>query len=215
MALKVMIADDHSLMREGIKQLLEFDGQIEVIAQAADGNECLSLLEDGITPDILLLDINMPNMNGIDVLTTLRNKKSSLKIIMLTVHSEVEYLVKAVDIGADGYILKDSGSEELKEAINKVMSGSSLIQPSLIPALNSRLINRDIDKEKIDSLTKREVEILKQIAGGRFNKEIADNLNITERTVKNHISNLFKKIDVNDRTQAAVFAIRNNLVELY
>lgn len=215
MALKVMIADDHSLMREGIKQLLEFDGQIEVIAQAADGNECLSLLEDGITPDILLLDINMPNMNGIDVLTTLRNKKSSLKIIMLTVHSEVEYLVKAVDIGADGYILKDSGSEELKEAINKVMSGSSFIQPSLIPALNSRLINRDIDKEKIDSLTKREVEILKQIAGGRFNKEIADNLNITERTVKNHISNLFKKIDVNDRTQAAVFAIRNNLVELY
>ena len=215
MALKVMIADDHSLMREGIKQLLEFDGQIEVIAQAADGNECLSLLEDGITPDILLLDINMPNMNGIDVLTTLRNKKSSLKIIMLTVHSEVEYLVKAVDIGADGYILKDSGSEELKEAIYKVMSGSSFIQPSLIPALNSRLINRDIDKEKIDSLTKREVEILKQIAGGRFNKEIADNLNITERTVKNHISNLFKKIDVNDRTQAAVFAIRNNLVELY
>lgn len=215
MALKVMIVDDHSLMRDGIKQLLEFDGQIEVVAQAADGNECLSILEDGVSPDVLLLDINMPNMNGIDVLSTLKNKKTSMKIIMLTVHSEVEYLVKAVDIGADGYILKDSNSEELKAAINKVVGGSSFIQPNLIPALNSRLINRDIDKEKINSLTKREVEILKQIAGGRFNKEIADNLNITERTVKNHISNLFKKIDVNDRTQAAVFAIRNNLVELY
>ncbi len=215
MALKVMIADDHSLMREGIKQLLEFDGQIEVIAQAADGNECLSILEDGVNPDILLLDINMPNMNGIDVLTQLRNKNSTIKILMLTVHSEVEYLVKAVDIGADGYVLKDSGSEELKEAIYKIMEGGSYIQANLIPALNSRLINRDIDKEKIESLTKREVEILKQIAGGRFNKEIADNLDITERTVKNHISNLFKKIDVNDRTQAAVFAIRNNLVELY
>ncbi len=214
MAIKVMLADDHSLIREGIKQLLEFDGSIEVVAQAADGNETLSVL-DHVTPDILLLDINMPNMNGIDVLQALKKKKTSMKILILTVHSEVEYLVKAVDIGADGYVLKDSGSDELKEAIHHVMEGDSYIQPSLIPALNSRLINRDIDKEKIESLTKREIEILKQIAGGRFNKEIADNLDITERTVKNHISNLFKKIDVNDRTQAAVFAIRNNLVELY
>ncbi len=214
MAIKVMIADDHSLIREGIKQLLEFDGSIEVIAQAADGMECINVL-DSCKPDILLLDINMPNMNGLDVLSELKRKRSDLKILILTVHNEVEYLVKAMDTGADGYVLKDSGSAELKDAIFKVMEGTQVVEPSLVPALNSRLINRDIDKEKIDSLTKREVEILKQIAGGRFNKEIAESLNITERTVKNHISNLFKKIDVNDRTQAAVFAIRNNLVNLY
>ncbi len=214
MAIKVMIADDHSLIREGIKQLLEFDGSIEVIAQAADGMECINVL-DSCKPDILLLDINMPNMNGLDVLSELKRKRSDLKILILTVHNEVEYLVKAMDTGADGYVLKDSGSAELKDAIFKVMDGTQVVEPSLVPALNSRLINRDIDKEKIDSLTKREVEILKQIAGGRFNKEIAESLNITERTVKNHISNLFKKIDVNDRTQAAVFAIRNNLVNLY
>ena len=214
MAIKVMLADDHSLIREGIKQLLEFDGSIEIIAQAADGMECINVL-DNHNPDILLLDINMPNMNGMEVLAELKKKRPELKILILTVHSEVEYLVKAVDVGADGYILKDSGSAELKAAINKIMAGEKIIQPNLIPALNSRLINRDLDKEKIDSLTKREVEILKQIAGGRFNKEIADSLDITERTVKNHISNLFKKIDVNDRTQAAVFAIRNNLVNLY
>ena len=212
--INVMLTDDHVLIREGIKHLLEFDGSIKVIEEANDGVECLEKLRK-VTPDVLLLDINMPNMNGIEVLEELRNNNSSVKVLMLTVHSEVEYLVKAVDIGANGYILKDSGSVELKKAINAIVNDESYIQANLIPALNSRLINRDIDKEKLDSLTKRELEILTQVAGGMFNKEIAINLNISERTVKNHISNIFKKIDVSDRTQAAVFAIRNNIVRLY
>lgn len=214
MSVKVMLADDHALMREGIKHLLEFDGSIEVIDEANNGKECLEKLEK-IEPDILLLDINMPDMNGIEVLEELKKQNKNIKILMLTVHSEVEYLIKAIDIGANGYILKDSGSLELKQAINVIMTDGSYIQPSLLPALNSRLINRDIDKEKLESLTKREIEILTQVAGGMFNKEIANNLDISERTVKNHISNIFKKIDVSDRTQAAVFAIKNNVVKLY
>ena len=214
MSIKVMLTDDHALMREGIKHLLEFDGSIEVIEEASDGIECLQKLEK-IHPDILLLDINMPEMNGIEVLEELKRREDPLKVLILTVHSEVEYLVKAVDIGANGYILKDSGSSELKQAINVIMSGESYIQPSLLPALNSRLINRDVDQDKLQTLTKREFEILTQVAGGMFNKEIAVNLNISERTVKNHISNIFRKIDVLDRTQAAVFAIRNNIVKLY
>ena len=212
--INVMLADDHVLIREGIKQLLEFDGSMKVIAEASDGIECLEKLKN-VKPDILLLDINMPNMNGIDVLKELKEKNDPLKVLILTVHSEVEYLVKAVDIGANGYILKDSGSAELKQAINAVIDEGSYIQPNLIPALNSRLINRDMYREKLASLTKREVEILTQVACGMFNKEIAVNLNISERTVKNHISNIFKKIDASDRTQAAVFAIRNNIVNLY
>lgn len=212
--INVMLADDHVLIREGIKQLLEFDGSMKVIAEASDGIECLEKLKN-VKPDIILLDINMPNMNGIDVLKELKEKNDPLKVLILTVHSEVEYLVKAVDIGANGYILKDSGSAELKQAINAVIDEGSYIQPNLIPALNSRLINRDMDREKLASLTKREVEILTQVACGMFNKEIAVNLNISERTVKNHISNIFKKIDASDRTQAAVFAIRNNIVNLY
>lgn len=212
--INVMLADDHVLIREGIKQLLEFDGSMKVIAEASDGIECLEKLKN-VKPDILLLDINMPNMNGIDVLKELKEKNDPLKVLILTVHSEVEYLVKAVDIGANGYILKDSGSAELKQAINAVIDEGSYIQPNLIPALNSRLINRDMDREKLASLTKREVEILTQVACGMFNKEIAVNLNISERTVKNHISNIFKKIDASDRTQVAVFAIRNNIVNLY
>lgn len=215
MSIKVMITDDHSLMREGIKQLLEFDGSIEVVAEAGNGEECLKLLQE-VKPEVLLLDINMPVMNGIETLQVMKDKKmDDIKVLILTVHNEVEYLVKAVDIGVDGYILKDSGSVELKKAINAVLEGENYIQPSLIPALNSRLISRDTDKEKIDSLTKRELEVLVQVANGMFNKEIATSLDISERTVKNHISNIFKKIEVSDRTQAAVFAIRNDIIKLF
>ena len=214
MSIRVMLADDHILMREGIRQLLEFDGSIEVVGEVSDGEECLKMLPI-INPEVLLLDINMPKMNGVEVLTEIRKQKMPVKVLILTVHNEVDYLVKAVDIGVDGYIVKDSESSELKKAINCLVKGESYIQPSLIPLLNSRLVTRDSDKEKIESLTKRELEVLIQVANGMFNKEIATNLKISERTVKNHISNIFKKIDVNDRTQAAVFAIKNDIIKLY
>ncbi len=214
MKTKVMIADDHNLIREGIKQLLEFDGSMEIVAEASNGIDCLEKIET-VDVEILLLDINMPEMNGLEVLEEIKNRKIDIKVLILTVHNELEYLIKAVDIGADGYILKDSESTELKRAIHSVLSGENYIQASLIPALNNRLANRDIDKDKIDSLTTREMEVLIQVANGMSNKEIATNLNISERTVKNHISNIFKKTDVSDRTQAAVFAIKNNIITLF
>lgn len=214
MKTKVMIADDHNLIREGLKQLLEFDGSMEIIAEASNGVECLDRLKN-VLPDILLLDINMPEKNGLEVLEEIKKENIAIKVLILTVHNELEYLLRAVDMGVDGYIMKDSESAELKRAINTVMSGENYIQASLIPALNNRLVNRDIDKDKIDLLTSRELEVLIQIANGMINKEIATNLNISERTVKNHISNIFKKIDVSDRTQAAVFAIKNNIITLF
>lgn len=208
-----MIADDHELIREGLKQLLELEGDIEVVSEAGNGVECLEKLKK-TDPDVLLLDINMPKQNGIEVLQKIRNRNRNTKVLILTVHNEVEYLVKAVDIGVNGYLMKDSSSEELRKAIYSVMNNENYIQPSLIPLLNSRLVARDIDKEKIDSLTRREMEVLINISNGMSNKEIAIHMSISERTVKNHISNIFKKIDVSDRTQAAVFAIRNNLIKL-
>ena len=214
MSIKVIIADDHVLIREGIKQILEFDGKIEVVAEAADGIECLQILRK-VKTDLLLLDINMPNMDGIQVLEQLKKNKIKVKVLILTIHNEVEYLLKAVDIGVDGYIMKDAESAELKKAINSIVAGESYIQPSLIPSLNSRLVNRDVDQEKIKSLTKRELQVLIQVADGKFNKEIAANLKISERTVKNHMSNILKKIDASDRTQAAVFAIKNNLIQIF
>lgn len=214
MSIKVMLADDHVLIREGIRQLLEFDGSIEVVDEANDGEECIEKLKT-TQAEVLLLDINMPKKNGIEVLEEIRKKGLDIKVLILTVHNQVEYLIKAVDIGVDGYLLKDSESSELKKAIHIVLSGESYIQPTLVPVLNSRLVSRDNDRDKIESLTKRELEVLIQVASGRFNKEIAMSLDISERTVKNHISNIFKKIDVVDRTQAAVFAIKNDLIKLY
>ncbi len=211
--IKVMIADDHNLMREGIKQLLEFDGSIKVIAEASNGIECLDKVKQ-FEPDVLLLDINMPEKNGLEVLEELKSEKTKTKILILTVHNEIEYLIKAIDIGVDGYILKDSESAELKKAIYTVINGENYIQASLIPMLNNRLLKKDIDKDKIESLTSRELEVLIQVTNGMANKEIATSLNISERTVKNHISNIFKKIEVSDRTQAAVFAIKNNIIQL-
>ena len=172
MAVNVMITDDHSMIREGLKQLLELEGDFKVVAEAADGVECISKLEE-VTPDVLLLDINMPNMNGLEVLKKMKEKKIKVKVLVLTIHSEVEYLLKAVDIGVNGYLLKDSESAELKKAINAVVNGDNYIQPSLIPVLNAKMIDRDKDVVKIESLTRRELEVLKNLSYGMYNKEIA------------------------------------------
>lgn len=209
--IEIIIADDHMMIREGLKQLLELDGTMKVIAEANDGEECLNLLNKKIHPDILLLDINMPKKNGIEVLEHIKQNKIPVKVLILTVHNEVEYLLKAVDIGIDGYLLKDSSYDELKEAIDVVISGNTYIQPSLLPALNESMEDYALDKEKIEWLTKRELDVLQLISKGCSNKKISDELKISERTVKNHISHIFRKIDVEDRTQAAVFAIRNKI----
>ncbi len=213
MNIKVMLVDDHAMMREGIKQLLEFDGSITVIEEASNGQDCLNKLKT-VKPDVVLLDINMPKMNGIEVLEYIRSKKMNVNVLMLTVHNEVDYLVKAINIGANGYILKDSEINDLKKAIITIVNGETYIQPELIPALKEGLTVLDSDKEKLALLTDREIEVLKQVVFGLLNKEIASNLEISERTVKNHISNIFKKLQVSDRTQAAVFAIKNDLVKI-
>lgn len=213
MSIRIIIADDHSMVREGIKQLLELDDNLVVVDEAADGIEAIEKVE-AEKPDVLLLDINMPNMNGIDALKNIRQKGLDVKVLILTIHNEVEYLMKAVEVGCDGYVLKDSDSNLLKKAIYTIHSGEQFVQPSLTPALNAGMALKAAADDKLSELTRREIEVLKLIAEGLFNKEIAAKLDISERTVKNHVSNIFKKIDVSDRTQAAVFAIKNNLVDL-
>lgn len=211
--IRVLIADDHKMVREGLRRILEFDGEIQVIDEADNGEECIKKIRSS-KPDIILLDINMPVMNGIEALQEIRKKKLKTKVIILTVHNEIEYLLRAVDIGIDGYVLKDSDAHELIRAVTSVYEGDKFIQPSLIPLLNSKLIARDLDAERLEQLSKREIEVLKLVAVGMFNKEIGVELGISERTVKNHLSSIFKKIDSSDRTQAAVFAIRNGLVDI-
>lgn len=213
--IKVMISDDHCMVREGLKQLLELDGDIEVIGEAGDGVTCLNMMKT-YRPEVLLLDINMPQMNGLNVLKTLKEHKCPSKILMLTIHNEIEYLERAIQLGVDGYVLKDSDSSILKKAIVSVYRGERFIQNELVPILMEKLDNVDkVDDDDNQILTRREIEVLKLLTEGLFNKEIAYHLSISEKTVKNHVSNIFKKIGVSDRTQAAVYAIKNNLVDLF
>lgn len=211
--IQIMMADDHLMVREGVKALLEIDGDIKVVAQANDGVECLKMLEE-ICPDVLLLDINMPKLDGLAVLETIKQTKPHVKVIVLTIHNEGDYLYKAYEKGADGYVLKDSGSDILKRAIRIVHQGEQYIEPILMPKLRERIENKNNPDKKEDKLSKREFEILKLVAVGMYNKEIADQLSISEKTVKNHMSSIFRKIKVSDRTQAAVYAIRHNYVRL-
>lgn len=210
MAIRILLSDDHKMVREGLKQLLELENEFEIVAESGDGFECLNYANK-LNPDIVLLDINMPNLDGLQVLRIMKQQKMNSKVIILTIHNEMDYMMKALDLGCEGYILKDSDFDTLKRAILAVYKGDTYIEPTLVPYLNSSLAQRDLISDKVNDLTKREIEILQMIASGYLNKEIASSLNISERTVKNHVSNIFKKIGVSDRTQAAVFAIKNNI----
>ena len=215
--INVMIADDHVLVREGLKQLLELETDIDVIAQAGDGKEAVEQALE-YTPDVVLLDINMPRMNGIEVLRRFKDLGVKSKVIMLTIHEDKEYLFETMKIGANGYVLKDSDSDSLIKAIKGVNNGETYIQPSISSLLVEDMDRKDNESNKellkIKSLTKREYEVLTLIAEGLSNRSIADKLYISEKTVKNHVSSILKKLEVNDRIQAAIFAFKTNIKKI-
>lgn len=211
--ISIVIADDHKMVREGIKQLLELETSFVVVGEASDGYECLNVVNK-VNPDIVLLDINMPNLDGLQTLRIMRQQGMSNKVILLTINNDTDYVIRAMEYKCNGYVLKDSDFDTLKNAITLVEEGETYIEPSLTTDINSNLVKREVVKEKLEELTVREVEVLKMLSKGLLNKEIAATLNISERTVKNHVSNIFKKINVSDRTQAAVFAIRHNIVDI-
>ena len=210
--IEVLIADDHALLCQGLKQIIELESDIDVIGIAVDGEDTIRKVEE-LKPDVILLDINMPNMNGIQTLRRLRDIGSDVKIIMLTFHEEPEYLFQTLNMGANGYVLKDAESDSLIKAIRDVYEGHSYIHPTLSNASMHKDTKGQIFNKK-DHLTKREYEVLVLIADGKNNREIADDLFISEKTVKNHVSNIFKKIKVSDRTQAAIYAYKNSMKSL-
>lgn len=213
--IKVIIADDHALIREGLKKLLELEPTIEVVALAVDGKSAIEMV-DRHEPDIVLLDINMPNMNGIECLKVLKKDYKETKVIMLTIHEDAEYLIETVNMGAEGYVLKDADVSQLIDAINKVVNGEIYIHPSLSGVLVKEYKRKEVTYNDLSKrrLTRRELEVLKLVAQGINNKEISETLFISEKTVKNHISSIFKKLNVNDRTQAALYAIKHNVTKI-
>lgn len=211
--IKVLIADDHSLVRQGIKQILELEEDIVVVAQAPNGEEAVKLAVE-YSPDVILMDINMPGMNGVQAIKEIKQKNLSSRIIVLTIHEDREYLFKTINMGAEGYVLKDSDSDVLIEAIRSVSKGQNYIQPNMTRELVkefNRVTLNEKDRENGTGLTSRELEVLGLIAEGMLNKEIATKLCISEKTVKNHVSNIFKKLKVGDRTQAAIYAFKHNI----
>lgn len=211
--ISVLIADDHSIVRQGLKQILELEKDITVIAQASNGGEAIKLAKE-CKPDVILMDINMPGINGLQAINELKQENTTSRIIVLTIHEDREYLFKTLQMGAEGYVLKDAETSVLISAIRSVYNGQSYIQPNLTKELVkefNRVTLHEKEKTEDNNLTSREIEVLGLIAEGMINKEIAKQLYISEKTVKNHVSNIFKKLDVSDRTQAAIYAFKHNI----
>lgn len=209
----ILIADDHSLMRQGLKQIIELEADMHVVGQATNGQEAIDMANQ-LKPDVILMDINMPIVNGLQAIKELKDNNISSKIIVLTIHEDREYLFKTLQMGAEGYVLKDAESNILLSAIRSVHNGQNYIQPNMTRELIkefTRITKHDKLRPQENPLSKREIEVLELIAEGMLNKQIAKKLFISEKTVKNHVSNIFKKLNVSDRTQAAIYALKHNI----
>ena len=207
----VIIVDDQTLFAEGIKSILISTGNFIVKGIASSGLECLGLIDKN-KPGLIIINSSIGEISGIDILKIIREHKMPIKILFISSEINVNVAIDALNYNVDGLILKNSSLSDFLSAINSIIEDNQFIHPLILDAVNSYLAQTDNCKKT--TLTKRETQILCMISAGYLNKEIGSELNISERTVKNHVSNLFKKIGVSDRTQAAVYAIKNNLVNI-
>ena len=206
--IRVMLVDDQNLVRKGVRSLLELSEDIEIVAEAADGAEAMRLLPE-IRPDVMLLDMRMPGMSGIDLLQTLQQQDAVPPTIILTTFDDDELVLAGIKAGARGYLLKDVSLEDLVGAVKTVAEGGSMVKPAVTQRLLKGLENLQTDFSSLDRpdpLTERETEILRLMAGGYSNKEIANSLGVAEGTIKNHVSNILSKMGVRDRTRAVLKA---------
>lgn len=211
--IKVLIADDHGLIRQGVKAFLAMDQSIQITGEAEDGASVFPLVK-AYAPDVVLMDVNMPGMTGLDVLLQLKANAPWVKVILLTVESDKKTLVKAIEIGADGYVLKGSSPKDLLESIYTVMRGDNYIDKALVSLLFQKVSHAPQKaKGAFDELTERECDILKCLAKGMNNQEIASTLFLSEKTVKNNCTRIFKKLEVKDRVQATIYALENDILK--
>ena len=215
MTIRVLLVDDQMLVREGIKSLLNLSDKVEVVGEAKDGSEVLSAIEN-CSPDIILLDLSMPKVDGIGTLQLLKDNKLQTPAIILTTFDDHEFILKGIQAGAKGYLLKDVSLETLIEGIETVHSGGSLMQPALTERLMQGLQGFKSDfeaPEMIEPLSPKELEVLGLMASGYSNKEISEALHKSEGTIKNHVSNLLAKLGVRDRTRAVLLAIEKGILQ--
>ena len=222
MSIKILIADDHALLRQGIKRVLNFEDDLEVVGEASEGQEALSRTLV-LQPDVLLIDLNMPGLSGIEVTKQLVAARVKTRIIALTVHDSDRYVLEMLRNGALGYILKDVEPTMLIKAIHVVANGGTFVYPKLAERIFGGLSDGADVKAKAremwrdgrgDRLTAREIDVLACIAKGFSNQDIAKALFVSEKTVKNHLTNIFRKLNVNDRTQALIYVLKHKIVSL-
>jgi two-component system, NarL family, response regulator DegU len=223
MTTKIAIIDDHQLFREGVKRILEFEKLFQVVAEGDDGCEAMKIVEE-FNPDVVIMDINMPHMNGVEATRCLVEKYPHTKVIILSIHDDENYVTHALQTGARGYLLKEMDGDALIEAVRVVADGGSYLHPKVTHSLVNeyrRLSNQTDNRTQtieirrpLHLLTRRECEVLQMLADGKSNRAVGESLFISEKTVKNHVSNLLQKMNVNDRTQAVVYAIKNGWVEV-
>ncbi len=216
--IKVLIADDHRVVREGLAAILKTKENIVVVGEAQDGQEAVEKARS-LLPDVVLMDVSMPRMTGVEATRQLKREFPHMGIIALTMYDEQQYIFDLVRAGATGYLLKDTDSAQIVEAIRAVYRGESLIHPSVASKILAEFSLMSQKKGKKAAwvehdLSEREITVLKLVAEGKTNKEIANVLDLSEKTVKNHVRNIFHKLQVYDRTQAAILAIRKGLIEL-
>jgi DNA-binding NarL/FixJ family response regulator len=211
--ISILLVDDHAILRDGLKNILSFEDDIRVVGEAISGEEALKLTEE-LSPDVIIMDINLPGMNGVETTAVIKAKNPVARILVLTMYTHDEYLMSALKAGADGYLLKDAPSEHVVDAINAVYRGESMITPSMTKKLvNIHLQQTQVKKDE-SNLTDREQEVLVGLVEGLSNKEIADKLFISDKTVKIHVSKIFKKLEVKSRSQAVIYAVQNHLVSM-
>ncbi|MCP8617791.1 response regulator [Salirhabdus salicampi] len=211
--INVMLVEDHAVLRDGLKKIIDMAEDLTVISEAVTGEQAVRKLAHH-RPDVILMDINMPGKNGIEVTKIIKEKYPQVKILILTMHDHEEYFLAAIRHGADGYMLKESPSEQVIEAIRSVFTGESVVHPSLMKTLVSFHRQQNEERVRKDELTVREKEVLTCLVKGLSNKEIGKRLFISEKTVKIHVSKIFKKLNVKSRSQVVLYAMQKQLVPI-
>ncbi|MBM7787394.1 response regulator [Tenggerimyces flavus] len=205
--IRVVVVDDHQVVRHGLRTFLDIQDDIEVIGEAGDGNEAVEQI-CALSPDVVLLDLKLPTVDGVETLRMLRDRGNTAKVLILTSFTEPTSVVPALRAGASGYLFKDVDPEALAQAVRAVHAGQVLLEPEVAAAL----VSGDGRSDRSTSLTEREREVLAEIARGRSNREIARALVLSEKTVKTHVSSILAKLGLADRTQAALYAVRSGIV---
>lgn len=211
--IKILIADDHDLIRQGLKSILNYEADFVVAGEASNGEEAIALIAQ-YKPDILLMDINMPIMSGIEVLKNIKSMGLEVKVLLLTVESDKKTILDAIEIGAEGYILKGSSTQELVDGIRRVYNDENYIDKSLVSMLFKKVATKNVENEIIKLLNRRDIEILNFISKGYSNKEIGDLMYLSEKTIKNNATRIFKIIGVRDRVHATIYALEHKISEL-